>query len=116
MTAYTVRRDMLDTSGMLPSHANGCYTILYAVEGTDTVLCAKCATAAFHAGVALVHGSFDEGAPVECEGASLYAIETDCDAEIASSYGDPDADDEPEPDDPDDGPPDSCDPPDSDGF
>ncbi len=108
MTAYPVTRDMLDTSGMLPSHALGCYTILYIVARTDTVLCAKCATAALHAGVALEHGSFDSGGPVECEGARLADIDTDCDAEISSSYGDPDDDDD------DDNAPDSWDPPDRD--
>ena len=111
MTAYPVTRGMLDTNGNLPSHALGCYTILYIVAGTDTALCAKCATAAFQAGVAVECGSFDEGGPVECEGSSLYDLDLDCDAEIASSYGDPDADD-----DTDDNAPDSSDPPDRDSF
>lgn len=111
MTAYPVTRDMLGIAGSLPQYTSpGSYTILYAVTGTNTWLCAKCATAAHHAGMALVHGSFDEGPAVECEGSSLYDLDLDCDTEIASSYGDPDADDAD-----DDNAPDSSDPPDRDG-
>lgn len=75
---------MLDDEGKLPQFSSlGGYTILY-LDAKDVVLCADCASDPENEATA--SGSFDEGPPEYCE---------ECNAEIESSYGDPDKD-EPE--------------------
>lgn len=96
---FPVTRQLLRADGSLPQYTSaGGDTILYVVKGTDTCLCAWCATAAYHAGMALECATYDEGPALECEGESLtverdgetVALVEECDAEIESSYGDPD--------------------------
>lgn len=98
MTHFVMREDIHPTTG-LPQRADlGGYTILYVVSGTDTCLCARCASkfAASHdrPATGLVASTYDEGPAIECEG---LPGDSGCDygAEIESSYGDPDAQETP---------------------
>ena len=71
--------------GKLPQYSSiGSYTILYVSKASEP-LCADCASDPENK--ADVCGTYDEGAPLECE---------ICGATIESSYGDPDTEEEDE--------------------
>ena len=80
----TIERNAEDK---LPQYSSiGCYTILYLSKASEP-LCADCASDPENK--ADVCGDFAEGAPIEC------AV---CGKQIESSYGDPDAEADPDAD------------------
>lgn len=81
----TVNAELLDQHGQFSAFAwPGGYTILY-VDAHGNTLCAACATRRYQEedASAIYYSTYDEGPMLYCD---------ECNADIESSYGDPDED------------------------